>query len=84
MLYRFRFDSGRIGGAKRWRFRTQVIMDPPLTQTDWGAYTGCMAGASEIGDFEQMLRNAGFENINIAPKESSKSFIREWLPGKRI
>ena len=57
---------------------------PDEIKADWGAYTGCIAGASEIGELEQMLRNAGFKDIKIAPKESSKSFIREWLPGKRI
>ena len=41
-------------------------------------------GASQIADVEQMLRNSGFKDIKIAPKDSSKSFIREWLPGKRI
>ncbi len=57
---------------------------PDEIKADWGAYTGCMAGASEIGELEQMLRDSGFKDIKIAPKESSKSFIREWLPGKRI
>jgi hypothetical protein len=27
---------------------------------------------------------AGFDGIKIAPKETSRSFIREWLPGKRV
>ena len=57
---------------------------PDEVKADWAAYTGCMAGASQIGDLEQMLEQAGFENIKIAPKDASRSFIREWLPGKRI
>jgi hypothetical protein len=43
-----------------------------------------MAGASQITELERMLYAAGFENIKIAPKDSSRSFIRKWLPGKRI
>ena len=43
-----------------------------------------MAGASQITELERMLHAAGFEDIKIAPKDSSRSFIREWLPGKRI
>jgi arsenite methyltransferase len=31
-----------------------------------------------------MLRKSGFKDIKIAPKDSSRSFIREWLPGKGI
>ena len=57
---------------------------PDDIKADLAAYTGCMAGASQIADVEQMLRNSGFKDIKIAPKDSSKSFIREWLPGKRI
>jgi hypothetical protein len=33
---------------------------------------------------EKMLRNAGFDRIKIAPKDASRSFIREWLPGKQV
>ena len=57
---------------------------PDEVKIDWAAYTGCMAGASEIGDLERMLRKSGFEQIKIAPKDESRAFIREWLPEKRI
>src|SRR5439155_1482285 len=53
-------------------------------KSDWGAYHGCMAGASQVTDLQRMLEASGFENIKIAPKDSSRSFIREWLPGKRV
>jgi arsenite methyltransferase len=43
-----------------------------------------MAGASQISDLERMLRVSSFEDIKIAPKDTSRSFIRKWLPGKRI
>src|ERR1700757_3539796 len=48
---------------------------PEEVRGDWAAYTGCMAGASQIGDLEEMLRQAGFEQIKIAPKDTSRSFI---------
>jgi arsenite methyltransferase len=57
---------------------------PAEVRGDWAAYTGCMAGASQISELEEMLREAGFDKIKIAPKDTSRSFIREWLPGKRI
>jgi arsenite methyltransferase len=57
---------------------------PDDIKCDWGAYTGCMAGASGIADLQRMLNTSGFKNITIASKDSSRSFIREWLPGKRI
>jgi len=64
-----------------------VVATAPLPdeiKSDWAAYTGCMAGASQITDLQHMLESSGFNNIKIAPKDSSRSFIREWLPGKRI
>jgi len=57
---------------------------PDDVRADWTAYTGCLAGASQIADLEQMLRKSGFKQVKITPKDSSRSFIREWLPGKRI
>jgi hypothetical protein len=57
---------------------------PDDIKSDWAAYTGCMAGASEITALQRMLEVSGFKNIKIAPKDSSRSFIREWLPGKRV
>jgi arsenite methyltransferase len=57
---------------------------PEHIKNDWAAYTGCMAGASQISELENMLRASGFEGIKIAPMDTSRSFIREWLPGKQI
>jgi arsenite methyltransferase len=57
---------------------------PDDIKEDWVAYTGCMAGASQVSDLERMLQSSGFRDIKIAPKDSSRSFIREWLPGKKV
>src|SRR5262249_13211938 len=57
---------------------------PDDIKADWAAYTGCMAGVSQITDLERMFKTSGFKEVKIAPKDSSRSFIREWLPGKRI
>ena len=64
-----------------------VVATAPLPEdikADWAAYTGCMAGASQIAQLERMLQVSGFKDMKIAPKDSSRSFMREWLPGKRI
>ena len=57
---------------------------PAHIQEDMALLTGCMAGASLIHDLEEMLAVAGFQHICIAPKEESKSFIREWAPGTPV
>jgi len=64
-----------------------VVATAPLPREvadDWSAYTGCMAGASQIADLEAMLKASGFVEIQIAPKDASRSFIKEWLPGKKV
>jgi len=57
---------------------------PDDIKADWVAYTGCMSGASQITELEHMLEASGFKDIKIEPKDSSRSFIREWLPGKKV
>jgi arsenite methyltransferase len=57
---------------------------PDDIKADWAAYTGCMSGASQITELERMLQTSGFKDIRIVPKDSSRAFIREWLPSKRI
>jgi SAM-dependent methyltransferase len=72
--------SGRLAVA-------DMVATAPLPdeiKADWAAYTGCMAGASQITELERMLQGSGFKHIKIVPKDSSRSFIREWLPGKKI
>lgn len=57
---------------------------PDDIKKDMAMYTGCISGASFISELESMLRQAGFENIRIRPKDESKAFIRDWAPGTRI
>src|SRR5437868_5797655 len=79
-IFRVLRTGGRLAVA-------DIVATAPLpheVKGDWAAYTGCMAGASEIDDLEKMLHNAGFDRIKIAPKDASRSFIREWLPGKQV
>lgn len=44
----------------------------------------CVSGASLINDLEQMLQAAGFRATRIHPKDESKTFIREWVPGSNL
>ncbi|MEK4137522.1 hypothetical protein MHB75_05260 [Kurthia sp. FSL E2-0154] len=38
------------------------------------------SGAISIETYEELLRNAGFKDIQIEPKDESKEFIRDWEP----
>lgn len=52
-------------------FPDDVAMDPD-------SLTGCVAGASTVAELEAMLDSAGFEAIEIAPKDESTEFISDW------
>ncbi|WP_455198744.1 arsenite methyltransferase [Kaarinaea lacus] len=47
-------------------------------------HAGCMAGASLVEDLEAMMKEAGFTDIRIAPKDESKEFIKDWAPGRGV
>jgi SAM-dependent methyltransferase len=58
---------------------------PDEIQNDLEAlYPGCIAGAAFIGELEWMLQQSGFTRIVIEPKDESKAFIKDWLPGANI
>lgn len=57
---------------------------PQEIRDDLQLYSGCMAGASDINELEQLLADSGFTNINITPKDESKDFIKDWAPGRGV
>jgi arsenite methyltransferase len=57
---------------------------PDALKKDLAMYTGCIAGASSIGEIESLLHRTGFVNIRIKPKAESKTFIRDWMPESGI
>ena len=48
------------------------------------ALVGCVSGAARVADLEEWLRAAGFEDIQVAPRSESRSFIRDWIPGSGV
>jgi ubiquinone/menaquinone biosynthesis C-methylase UbiE len=66
---------------------SDVVTTAPLPETvknDLALRTSCVAGASLIDEVEQMLTEVGFTNIRIQPKDNSRTFIRDWVPGSNI
>jgi len=55
---------------------------PADLASDLAALCGCVAGAASVDELERMLREAGFQNIRIAPRDDSREFIRNWVPGR--
>jgi arsenite methyltransferase len=57
---------------------------PQQIREDLQLYSGCMAGASQIDELEQILAGCGFTDIRIAPKDESREFIKDWAPGRGV
>lgn len=57
---------------------------PPKIRQDQDALAGCISGASPIEDLREMLITSGFSNISIEPKDESREFIKDWIPGANI
>lgn len=57
---------------------------PDEVRQNLALYTGCISGASMVDEVEAMLVASGFEQIRVAPKDESKTFMESWAPGKGI
>jgi SAM-dependent methyltransferase len=51
---------------------------PVKLRADPESVASCVAGASTVEVLETMLDEAGFEGVDIEPKDDSDRFIREW------
>lgn len=51
---------------------------PEGIHADPDSVASCVAGASTIDRLTKLLTEAGFERLDISPKEDSDRFVREW------
>lgn len=66
---------------------SDVIATAPLPESvrnNVALYSSCVGGASTMGELETSLRDAGFHQIRIKPRDESREFIREWAPGHNV
>jgi ubiquinone/menaquinone biosynthesis C-methylase UbiE len=47
-------------------------------------YAACAAGALSVDELESVIIQAGFIDVQIKPKDESRNFIKEWVPGKKL
>jgi arsenite methyltransferase len=57
---------------------------PAALREDTALYSGCVTGAAHLSVIEQLLAQAGFEEVAVEPKEESRDFMADWAPGTPI
>jgi arsenite methyltransferase len=57
---------------------------PEEIKQDLDSLAGCISGASSIEELKMYLKNSGFNDIVIEPKDDSKEFIKDWIPGAQV
>jgi len=55
---------------------------PAAVAADLAAICGCVAGVASVSELEGLLKQAGFSEVSIRPKDASREFIRNWIPGR--
>ncbi|NOU67812.1 arsenite methyltransferase [Paenibacillus sp. LMG 31461] len=57
---------------------------PAELKSDLNSLAGCVSGASTIDEVMVFLQRSGFQNIIVEPKDDSREFIKDWVPGANV
>jgi len=57
---------------------------PDDARADMELLTGCVSGASMIGELQETLAELGFANITVQTSAQSEAFIDEWVTGGNV
>jgi SAM-dependent methyltransferase len=81
-VFREAFRVLKAGGRLAVADIVRTAELPADVAADLVAYGACVAGAASVDEVEVLLRDAGFVNVRVRPKDASLSFIRDWTPGR--
>jgi arsenite methyltransferase len=57
---------------------------PTELKSDLNSLAGCVSGASTIDEVMVFLQRSGFRSIVVEPKDDSREFIKDWVPGANV
>mgnify|MGYP006287701571 FL=1 len=77
-VFREAFRALRPGGRLAVSDVVMTTTLPDEVRADPESVAACVGGASTVDELRAMLADAGFVDVDIAPKEDSEEFISEW------
>ena len=83
-VFRDAFRILKSGGRLAISDVVATVELPQEMRRDADLVAGCMGNASLIEAMESYMRDAGFMQIQIEPKDESREFIRDWAPGRGV
>jgi SAM-dependent methyltransferase len=83
-VFRDAFRILKAGGRLAISDVVATVELPEEMRNDEQLIAGCMGNASLIEELEGYMREAGFVDICIEPKDESREFIRDWAPGRGV
>lgn len=83
-VFREAFRVLKVGGRLAISDVVATAPIPEEFRTAAAALSGCVGGATDRTELERMLTEAGFADIRIIPRDESRKFIKDWMPGAGI
>ena len=83
-VFREAFRVLKVGGRLAISDVVATAPIPEHFRTSAAALSGCVGGATDLDELESMLQEAGFGEISIRPRDESRAFIKDWMPGAGI
>lgn len=80
-VYRDAFRVLRPGGRFVVSDMVEIRSMPAEFADDARLMACCVAGARPPSEVEALLREAGFTDIRTAVSETSRAFVKDWVPG---
>ena len=81
-VYREAFRVLKPGGRLSISDILTTATLPEVVRKDLALISACIGGAASIDDTVNMLKEVGFQEIRITPKDESRKMIDMWTPGE--